>query len=262
MKQKSGLNRLIFITGLLLLVLTMPVYAQTGAPQLKLFPRDVTDMLKETGATARAMENSLRGVIGRFDKQTKLFEESSCAPDSSDQACKDIAEQISQTYQEMLDVMQESLPKMKQNIEATSKELGIRMRRQLGQKVSPAEIQNTLGKESKPEVTSGRFSLSKRFSQYHSLISSNQQSLTVLAAEIYLDTSSVAEWIDLMEAEIGRQQTIIELGRMYGSLTSEMVGTVDNVKNIVFGEEEIREGALSPPPLPEEAAEFISPLEY
>ena len=262
MKQKSGLSKMICITGGILLMLALPLYALADAPQLTLFPRDVTDMLKETGATAKAMESDLRVVIGKFDKQTKLFEKSGCSGDSIDQGCKDMEEQIAQSYQEMLDIMQESLPKMKHNIKATNKVLGARMHKQLGLNKTPAEIQDTLGKESQPEVTTGRFSLSKRFSQYFKLISSDQQSLTVLAAEIYLDTSSVSDWIDLMEAEIGRQQTIIELGRMYGSISSEMLGTVDNVKNIVFGEEVASAGAGAAPPPPEEPADFVSPLEY
>ena len=60
-----------FITGVLLLATAMPLYAQSNAPQLKLFPRNVTDMLKETGETAKAMESSLKGVIengGNFNQ--------------------------------------------------------------------------------------------------------------------------------------------------------------------------------------------------
>jgi hypothetical protein len=259
MEQKFILNRLILITGALLVVLSMPVHAQLKAPQLKLFPSDVTAMLKETGETAKAMENSLKGVIGRFDEQTQRFNDKGCTPDSNEQACESMKEQISNTYQELLGIMQENLPKMKKNIEATSKSLGIRMHQQLGKRMTPSEIQKTLGEESLPDVTTGRFSLSKRFKEYYNLISSNQQqSLSVLAAEIYLDTSSVSEWIDLMEAEIGRQRTFLELGRMYGSITSKMFDTVDNVKNIIFGEEQGMSGTSQMPQKPEEPTEYKS----
>jgi len=248
------------VGAVVLLAFHMPANAQTGAPQLKLFPRDVTEMLKETGETARAMENSLRGVIASFENQTTLFSQSGCDAGSDDPGCVQIAEQIAQNYQKMLDIMQENLPRMKRTIDATSTGLASRLRSQLGKNATPAQLQEILGPESQPDVTKGRFSLSKRFAQYYRLISSQQQPLPTLAAEIYLDTSSVSQWIDLMEAEIGRQQTIIELGRMYGSVTPEMVKMVDNVKSIIFGEEEVR-GTVPAGPAAE-LNTFESNLEY
>jgi hypothetical protein len=263
-KQKNTLKRLVGITGALALMisLSIPAFARSNTPQLKLFPKDVTAMLKETGETARTMENNLRDVIGTFESQATLFTESSCDAGSQDPGCVQLSEQIAKSYQKMLDIMQDSLPQMKRTISATNNGLASRLRSQLGKNSTPAQLQDYLGPESQPEVVnrSSRFSLSKRFAQYYSLISSTQQPLATLAAEIYLDTASVSEWIDLMEAEIGRQQTIIELGRMYGSVTPEMVKTVDNVKNIVFGEEDAR-GTVPAGPV-SESTEFQSNLEY
>jgi hypothetical protein len=263
-KNTHRFNRLLVMPGVLVLALalaqSLPAAANTGAPQLKLFPRDVTEMLKETGETARAMESSLKGVIAHFESQTALFNQSGCSAGSEDPGCVELSGQIAQNYQKMLDIMQENLPQMKRTINATSKGLAARLRTQLGKNATPAQLQNTLGPQSQPVVAQGRFSLSKRFEQYYRLISSNQQSLATLASEIYLDASSVSEWIDLMEAEIGRQQTIIELGRLYGSVTPEMVRMVDNVKSIVFGEEETR-GSVPAGPQPEHAV-FKSNLEY
>lgn len=230
-----------------------------SAPRLNLFPKDVTEHLSETGETARAMESELKGVITSLETQMDLFKASECEGSTGDPGCEKITRQIADGYQKMLDVMKESLPEMKQSIMATNKGIEKNLRRELGGKTTPAEMQKMLAKKKKPKVIKGRFSLSARFAQYHSLVSSGGgQSLAKLAAEIYLDSKQVLEMIDLMDAEMARQETIIKLGSMYGTITPEMSGTVDAVKTVIFGEPE---GESSLPEAPGgEAGGFQSPL--
>lgn len=229
-----------------------------SAPRLNLFPRDVAEHLSNTGQTAKAMENRLKEVITGLDTQMRLYQASGCEG-SIDPGCEEIAKQMGEHYQEMLTIMQESLPEMKHSVVATNKAIQSNLRKELGKKTTPAGIQKMLSSKSKPKVVNGRFSLSKRFAKYHALIrAGNGNSLVKLAAEIYLDTSEVIKMIDLMEAEMTRQETIISLGRMYGTITPEMTNTVESVKSVIFGEPE-SETAL-PKAMGEKEDGFHSPL--
>jgi hypothetical protein len=90
--------------------------------------------------------------------------------------------------------------------------------------------------------------------------SGSKNTLATLAAEIYLDSREVLGMIDMMEAEIAQQQTLIKLGSMYGTLTPEMMSTVDAVKTVIFGEPE-DEGGILPAAGEVGTGTFKSPLE-
>lgn len=231
-----------------------------SAPRLNLFPSDVTEHLSNTGAVAGVMEKNLKTVIQDLETQSNLYNETGCQ-ESDDPGCGEIANQISSKYSEMLSIMTENLPEMKHAIRATNKGIGKNLRKELGRKTTPSDIQTLLSSKAKPKVFKGRYSLSSRFAKYHKMISSgSKNTLATLAAEIYLDSREVLKMIDLMEAEIAQQQTLIKLGKMYGTFTPEMMSTVDAVKTVIFGEPE-DEGNILPSARDVRIGQFKSPLE-
>ena len=245
---------------LLLMVWGIAPAASASKPTLNLFPSDVTEQLSNTGTVAKKMEKSLKGTIQKLDAQKKLYEETGC-DGSSEPGCDELAKQMGDNYMEILTIMKENLPEMKQSITATNKGIEKNIRREVGKKTSPADIQRLLGKNGKPKVFKGKYSLSSRFAQYHSMISrGSNNTLATLAAEIYLDSREVLNMIGLMEAEIAQQETMIKLGQMYGTLTPQMVDTVDAVKAVIFGEVE-EEGSLPVAGSGGEVEGFQSPLE-
>ena len=240
MKRKKSIKPVLLFGLAALFLATFAISQASGAstPRLNLFPSDVTEHLSNTGATAGAMEHSLKGVIQKLETQSKLYNETGCEG-SSDPGCEEIAKQMGDHYIEMLTIMKESLPEMKHSIKATNKGIEKNLRKELGKKTSPADIQRLLSKQTKPKVFKGRYSLSSRFAKYHKMISSGRNSsLATLASEIYLDSNEVLNMIELMEAEIAQQETLHKLGQMYGTLTPEMISTVDAVKTVIFGEPE------------------------
>ncbi len=262
MNKSNVMQKRLVINAILALMfisfLNINGFAATS-PRLKLFPREVTEHLKNTGRIAKQMETDLKGVILELENQMQLYTASGCE-NSSDPGCEEIAKQIGEKYNAMLDIMKASLPEMRNTIQITNAGIERNLRKELGKKATPADIQRMLSKKAKPKVYNGRFSLSKRFAKYHRLISSSSKnSLATLAAEIYLDSSEVINFIDLMEAEISREKIIIELGNMYGTLTDEMTSTVDSVKTVIFGEPEGE--SLLPEATSEGSSGFKSPLE-
>ena len=231
-------------TGNIVLVLFLVTLFWSGVvlasdvtkPKLNLFPVDVAEHLSKTGAVAGAMENSLKGTIQNLEIQSKLYTQTGCEG-SSDPGCEEIAKQLGSHYMEMLTIMKENFPEMKQSIKATNEGIEKNLRKELGKKTSPADIQRLLANQGKVKVFKGRYTLSSRFAQYHKMISSGKNnSLAALAAEIYLDSKAVLDMIELMEAEIAQQETLIIFGEMYGTLTPEMTSSVEAVKAILFGE--------------------------
>ena len=260
----------------LLLMASLLVLAQTAfanTPTIRLFPTTVVEDLKQTGNVARDMETGLQEVIGRLDQQQQLYQESKCDGAENDAGCQRLARQIGATYLDMLTIMEERLPDMEHTVNNTRVSLEKGLRNELGRKMTPWELQETLiGKVSNPAQAQasptlrGRsgMRLSERFKQYYQLVATSgsrgDQSLAVLASDIYLDMEETSLLIERTRQEIARATLMEQLNQSFGIITPEMMEVVGGVKSILFGDEESRELVAGPPPGSVEQA-YRSPLE-
>ncbi len=107
--------------------------------------------------------------------------------------------------------------------------------------------------------------LSERFKQYYQLVASagshSDQSLAVVASDIYLDMEETSELIARTREEIARATLMEQLNQSFGIITPEMMEVVGGVKSILFGDAESRVQIAGPPPGSIEQA-YRSPLEY
>jgi len=247
--------------------------AAANTPTIRLFPTTVVEDLRQTGEVARDMETGLQEVIGRLDQQQQLYQESKCDGAENDSGCQRLARQIGATYLDMLTIMDERLPDMEHTVNNTRLSLEKNLRSELGRKMTPWTLQETLvGKSSnaataKPSPTlRGRsgMRLSERFRQYHQLVatsgSQGDQSLAVLASDIYLDMEETSLLIERTRQEIARATLMEQLNQSFGIITPEMMEVVGGVKSILFGDEEARTLVAGPPPGDIEQA-YRSPLE-
>jgi len=264
---------LLATAGLLLagaLTLPTPGSAATG-PTLQLFPTTVLEDIKETGQVAQEMESGLQDVISRMDQQQALYLESKCDGAENDPGCQQIARQLGATYLEMLDIMAERLPDMERAVNNTRASLQKRLRRELGQKMTPWKMQEMLlgssadgiGKERPALRGRSGMRLSDRFSRYYKLVAhagtTSSNSLAVMASDIYLDMDEASALIAKTRDEINRAALMEQLNQSFGQLTPEMEQVVDGVKAILFGE---TDGDLSIANAPPQAKEqpYRSPL--
>ena len=248
------------------------VWAQANAPTIRLFPTTVVEDLRQTSSVAREMETGLQEVIGRLDQQQQLYQQSKCDGAESDPGCQRLSRQLGATYLEMLNIMEERLPDMEHTVNNTRLSLEKRLRSELGNKMTSWTLQETLlGKSSDttqpPSPTlRGRsgMRLSERFRQYYQLVatssSSSDQSLAVLASDIYLDMDETSELIARTREEIARATLIEQLNQSFGTITPEMMEVVGGVKTILFGDETDYVQVAGPPPGSIEQA-YRSPLE-
>ena len=271
--RRSGLPLLfcrLIILSLIPLVGMQNTVLAKSSPTLRLFPTTVVESIKHTSETAKAMEADLQSVIERLNQQEELYIASKCEGAEAEQGCSEISSQLSQTYLEMLELMESRLPGMEDSVRATNTSLERRIRKELGRKTTPRGLQKLLEKtplkSSEParyKSRSGR--LSEKFRQYYRLVataprSGSGGSLAAVAAEIYLDTREVQDLIALTRDEISRSKLMIDLDQLYGIITPEMFEMVGRVKTIIFGETGEEEG-IPDPPRGDMKAAYESPLE-
>jgi hypothetical protein len=244
-----------------------------NSPTIRLFPTTVVEDLRQTGNVARDMETGLQEVIGRLDQQQELYQQSKCDGAENDPGCQRLARQIGATYLEMLTIMDERLPDMEHTVNNTRQSLEKGLRNELGKKMTPWLLQETLigGKASEQQVQNaptlrGRsgMRLSERFNQYYKLVATSgakgDQSLAVLASDIYLDMEETSLLIQRTRQEIARATLMEQLNQSFGIITPEMIEVVGGVKSILFGDEEAQALVAGPPPGSVEQA-YRSPLE-
>ena len=247
--------------------------AHANTPTIKLFPTTVVEDLRQTGNVARDMETGLQEVIGRLDQQQELYIESKCDGADGDAGCERLARQIGATYLEMLTIMDERLPDMEHTVNNTRRSLEKGLRNELGRKMTPWTLQETLVGSSASQSTAqssptlrGRsgMRLSERFKQYYKLVATSgakgDQSLAVLASDIYLDMEETSLLIQRTRQEIARATLMEQLNQSFGIITPEMIEVVGGVKTILFGEADAAAAVAGPPPGSVEQA-YRSPLE-
>lgn len=272
----SLFNPVVRALGLSLLITMIPALqadADANTPTIRLFPTTVVEDLRQTSSVAQEMESGLQEVIGRLDQQQQLYNESKCDGAEDDPGCQRLAKQIGATYLEMLGIMEERLPDMEHTVNNTRLSLEKRLRTELGIKMTSWTLQETLLRGNPQVGTSapspsmrGRsgMRLSERFNQYYKLVASSSsqsdQSLAVLASDIYLDMQETSELIARTREEITRATLIEQLNQSFGTITPEMMEVVGGVKSILFGDEASRVQIAGPPPGSIEQA-YRSPLE-
>jgi len=247
---------------------------QGNSPTIRLFPTTVVEDLKQTSSVAKEMETGLQEVIGRLDQQRELYLGSKCEGADSDPGCERLARQIGATYLEMLGIMEERLPDMEHTVNNTRLSLEKRLQSEIGNKMTPWTLQEMLlggdASDSPSASTSGPtmrgrsgMRLSERFRQYYQLVASSggstDQSLAVLASDIYLDMDETSTLIARTREEIARATLVEQLNQSFGAITPEMMEVVGGVKSILFGDEAMEYAVSAPPPAHTEEA-WVSPL--
>jgi hypothetical protein len=271
--EHPPLARILFSVLLIAFAALASQASLANTPTIRLFPTTVVEDLKQTGNVARDMETGLQEVIGRLDQQQALYIESKCDGAEDDSGCQRLARQIGATYLEMLTIMEERLPDMEHTVNNTRQSLEKGLRNELGKKMTPWTLQETLiggnanatAKTASPTLR-GRsgMRLSERFKQYYQLVATSgakgDQSLAVLASDIYLDMEETTLLIQRTRQEIARATLMEQLNQSFGIITPEMIEVVGGVKSILFGDEESQALVAGPPPGSIEQA-YRSPLE-
>lgn len=240
--------------------LPQPATAAAG-PGVSLFPTAVRDHIKFTQESAAQTESVLQSTVANLEEQMASYQAARCDGATNDRGCAQIKEQISTEYKRLLEGLRENLPDMERAIRQTNVTLGRRLRTEIGQKMTPADIQELVSKSGNgPTKVARQSRMSANFQRYYSLVRTNTENdLTTLAAQIYNDTESSMHFIELTKAEIDRALVSIELNQFFGDVTEGMINTVDSVKALLF--EPPEDATLFPEDLPPIETEIKSDWE-
>ena len=247
------------LASLYLLGVLVPHSATAQTPTIRLFPTNVVENVRETGRVARDMENTLQSSIADLDQLWRLYQESKCEGAEGDPGCDQFATLLADTYLKMLLLIDASLPRMQASVQATVSSLEKELRTELGMQMTARELQQLLsgqppdGRRSGPNGNRqpmGR--LSERFRQYYQLVAQTRAttggSMSLVAAEIYLDGKELLELMVLTENEIAQSRVLIAMRSEFGQLTPEMNDVIDSVKRIIFGEADLVQPQEAEPP--------------
>lgn len=249
-------------------------WAQGSQPPISLFPTTVVENLRSTGKAAADIETGLEGIVEQIDQQRKLYEDNDCPANSTDPGCITLRKQISETYLDMLKHLEAGLPEIQRTISVTKNDLEKRISTQLGRAITAENLQNMLLNQTTSAEESpikklqrqGSMRLSRRFQQYYQLVrtsaASSQNSLALMASEIYLDLDEAQNFITLTQQEMQRARILVELDQELGLVSNEMLAVIDGAKAIIFGERVEEPTQLLAPTLNADAnTNFRSPLE-
>jgi len=234
-----------FVLMILFLLISLFFHASVLAasqsrPNLEIFSKEIIQNIKQTSEVAGAMEQSLKDVISRLEKQDGLYHAAHCDSDEQDIGCDQLRAQLGETYLEMLDSMEESLPEMEHSLATTHASLEKRIYKQMGKNLTAAGLQDLVKNAKTTEMSPslGKRALSKRVSAYYNLVRNGSPgSLSVVAAELYVDSHEVVQLLGLIREEIGRSRLMVEIGQSWGIVSPEMQNTVQGVKSILFGQD-------------------------
>lgn len=220
---------------------------------LDLFPATVIADIKETGQRTKQIETQLEQVISQLDSLKRQYDEKFCEQSYADADCIAIKNKIEDLYyHQMLDVLDANLPSIKASLEKARRSLEAQLSRNIGGGMSPQALQQLLmnsGAEGPQARSTNRAAagrpgarLSERFRQYYSLVASSASgsgpnSLTRVAASIYLDMSDALNMIEATQQELYKMRIIFELNEAFGTVTPEMETAVSDVKTLLFGED-------------------------
>lgn len=245
--------------------------ADDDGPVVRLFPTTVLEDIRRTSTVAAEMEDSLSEVIDRMAMQQELYTESLCEGADEDPGCQRLGRQLGATYLEMLELMEARLPEMERSVASTREALERRLREEIGRRSTPSTLQDTLlgevdrGRAVDRPALRGRSGvrLSDRFRQYYALVASENgggQSLSVIAADIYLDMADAEGLIVATRQEIARASLMEQLNQSFGVITPRMGEVVAGVRGVLFGEG-AGSAIAAAPDVPADDT-FVSPLAF
>lgn len=217
-----------------------------AAPRLELFPTSVAENIRHASESASKMETEMEVVMRKMDEQQKLYQSAQCDNSSKDQGCGQIKRQIGETYREFLGTLKDTLPDVKTALQSTANELGSKIRQQLGNSMTPRDVQNLISgkKHSAGSIRKatgrkqGRISrMLDKINQMISLHRNNAPIPAMLAAEIYADSSEALDIMTAIESTISASEVPLMLeGLWNGGPNEEMMGIVEATKVLLFGE--------------------------
>jgi len=197
---------------------------------------NVKNKIKESTRILSDVEDRMAPKVNEMEKMFKFYKQS-CEGKDDDRGCVEIKTQIGQKYGDVLRTMEQALPKLKQSLSSSARELSHSIKKQTrGRDVN--ELYRDVAK--KGSLPRARGALSKRLLGLLNAVgkSGSNVSLLELSLRTEADLISSTQILDYLEAEISRQIMMIDVSQGLPVLSPEMVGVMNSVSGL-FGFDDV-----------------------
>lgn len=195
---------------------------------------DIRDRLKKSTELVSKVEDGMAPKVSEMEKIYKTFKDS-CEGNEKDRGCVEIQNQIGEKYKEILSTMSGELPKVKNAIASTARDLGMSIQSKTRNRDIKDLYENISRKGKLPKV---RGPLSKKLSEFLKALGRPNANFSVLELSLQTQADMIAasEILEYLEAEISRQMVMVDVVQDFGVLSPQMASVMKGVANL-FGYE-------------------------
>jgi len=224
------MKRLVFIAGALLLFWAGAASARE-VPINPITP-DIRDKLKESTLLVTNVEDSMAPRVSDLEKIYKTYTET-CEGKEADRGCVEIQNQIREKYKEVISTMAGEIPKVRNAVSSTARDLGISIRKKTHGKDLKELYEHVSKKGSLPKT---RGPLSKKLSEMLRALGRPSVNISILelSLQTQADLIAASEILEYLDAEISRQMVVVDMIQDFGVLSPEMASVMKGVAEL-FG---------------------------
>jgi len=218
------------ITGFLLTAMVWSVSAREVP--INPITRDIRAQLRESTELIGNVENSMAPKVAELEKIYKTYTES-CIGKEEDRGCVEMQHQVRNKYKAILQAMVSELPKVRESVSRTGRELGKSIKTKTHTKELKSLLKEVSEKGTLPKI---RGPLSKKLSELLKAMGRPTANVSILELSLrtQADLISATELLDFLDAEISRQLVVVDMMQDFGAFSPEMASVMKGVGEI-FG---------------------------
>jgi len=193
---------------------------------------DIRNKLKESTELISKVEDTLAPKVNELEKIYRTYNET-CKDGGNDRGCVEIQNQLRQRYREILANMTEKLPKVKETVLSTARDLGHSIKTKTHRKDLKELYEEVSKKGTLPRI---RGPLSKKLSELLQVMGPYSSNVSVLELSLrtQADLISATEYLEYLEAKMSHQMVMVDMVQDFGVLSPEMASVMRGVSEL-FG---------------------------
>lgn len=193
---------------------------------------DIRNKLKKSTELISKVEDTLAPKVTELEKIYRTYKET-CKDGGKDRGCVEIQNQLRQRYREVLANMTEKLPKVKESILSTAKDLGHSIKTKTRRKDIKELYEEVSKKGTLPKI---RGPLSKKLSELLQVMGPYSSNVSVLELSLrtQADLISATQYLEYLEAKISHQMVLVDMVQDFGVLSPGMASVMRGVSEL-FG---------------------------
>jgi len=245
-RRSQKMKKMISVVCFLVVITTGPAVAKEVP--INPITGDIRNKLKSTTSLVSDVEDTMAPKVTRLAKIYKTYMDT-CKGKEEDRGCAEIQNQIRERYKEVLSTMADRLPKVRDSVFSTARELGHSIKAKTRRKDLRELFERISKKGSFPKI---RGPLSRKLSQLLKAMGSPDMNVSILELSLQTQADLIAatEYIEFLEAKISHQMVMVDMIQDFGVLSPEMASVMKGVSelfgyDVEFEAPDVEDGSIS-----------------